>query len=261
LGYYLLFLPSFPGHAALMEQWSRCGVLKWKTLGAAYCLVGLLALLRAAWLRPAFGHPFSRFLAVAAGVSLLLAKHDLLLTARQPLHFTRGHIWLPLCLLGLPAVAALWRRAAGASRRRLLAACAALFALAMLTDNATFFYAKMSQPSGLVLSGAQRQALAAIDRQPGWIVLSDDPLLSYLSATYTSARPYWGHFYNTPGTPEKKAAVAEFFRQGVIPAELAARPLAVLVRETKNRERLAGDPRFAAVRSFEGIALFTRDSP
>jgi hypothetical protein len=260
--YYLGFLPRYESHRALVAQWSQYWVLTVKTMVAAYCLVGLLVLLRFRFRRTLslwLDDPLSRFLLLGVGISLLLANHDLFIAPRQPLHFTRGHIWLPLCLVGLPLIAAAWDRLATAGRRRAGVALAAVFTLVMLADNAMFFGQQYSRPPGFMLSTEQRALFAELARcGRQTVLLADDPVLSYLAASYTAARPYLGHLYNTPHVEEKIAAVAAFFAGGAVPVEIGDRPLAVAVVRDDHAARLSHDARFQAVWRQGELRLFLR---
>lgn len=101
LGYYLVYLPSFPQHVSLEKAWDTGWSHPVSALVLAYGPIGVVALMRLWHDRGAIGRP-TYFLIACAVVSLALIEHDLVLPARQPLHFARGYVWMPLCLLALP---------------------------------------------------------------------------------------------------------------------------------------------------------------
>jgi hypothetical protein len=46
------------------------------------------------------------------------------------------------------------------------------------------------------------------------VILCDDPTASYLAATFTGCRPYYGHMYNTPDFDARRRRAAEWFASG-----------------------------------------------
>ena len=151
--------------------------------------------------------------------------------ARQPLHFTRGYTWLPLCLLGLPLVAQSLSRALAAPIRLGRWALAAAFFTSAILDNATFIFREWNQHptrrSDCHVSAAMADAFAFLDqtRQTG-ILLALNPEsdtwtdYNYLSATYTSLTPLIGHPHLTPGYDDLAAAIKEWRRGGNAPLAL-----------------------------------------
>jgi len=259
LFYYLVFLPGYPSHRALMEQWSLDWTLDSMAIFLAYFGVGGLFFIRCATkkkFKKCFENSFNRFLLVSAGVSFLLAKHDILISPRQPIHFTRGHIWLPLCLLGLPLICDFWEKLRMARRRWPFFVLSTGFLFLALSDNLTFFFEKVTHPSGFLLSNTERKCFEHLAKDYDQsIVISDDPGLVYLTATYTSARPYYSHWANTPQAEHKKASIEAFFAQGVIPKELLDNEFLLITRNST--EKFKSDPRFRTLGSIEDLALFS----
>lgn len=198
-GYNILFLGSFESHRALKSVWMLMWVLPVSSLLLSHLPIGLCA----AWPKPS-GYALPRqttiFLVICAVVSLLLAKHEWFASPHQPLHFTRGYTWMPLCLLALPnlqaMIVAIRRRVGGIG---LVVTIAAVAPLAVL-DNAIFIVQQWrGEPTGAYLSPASREMYEWINGQGlSGVLLSSDPGALYLSATYTPMRPYFGHGYNTP---------------------------------------------------------------
>ncbi len=208
--YYFGFLPRFPQHREIQHTWTLGWTLSGPTILLAYAPAAVLAWLAIrrdrAWRREV------RFLAVAAGVSFLLANHQWFLTPRQPIHFTRGYIWTPLFLAGLPTI----ERVLDWLQTRLRAAAPlALIALAALavSDNAAFLLinATSAVPPGFALTADERAMFDELnDRQADAVLLTDDDRLGYLAAAMTRVRPWIGHKYNTPKFDERQNRLAVF---------------------------------------------------
>jgi hypothetical protein len=213
--YYGFFLESYPQHREIRKVWSLNWTLGLLTTVLAYGPVGALALGRLFCRRPSLDSAVSFFVTTFL-VSYLLANHHWFTTPRQPLHFTHGYIWMPLWLIGLPFLQEqliVWRR-----RLPTLAwafASTGLFAMGV-SDNAVYLADKWSQPTlGLYLSRDGWNMLRWMrDSHLEGVLFSQDEDLSYLSATYTSLRPYYGHYYNTPRYALRRAESNAFFIDG-----------------------------------------------
>lgn len=222
LAYYLGFLESFSAHRALRQTWSLEWTLPISTMAFAYGPLALLAGCRWRRGRPPF-YERDEFFALCLLVSVLLAKHDWLVQPRQPLHFTRGYIWMPLCLLALPAVqSGLLSLRQRSGRRTWVLALVVLIGLAVF-DNAAFVSREVQRHwqepdrAGYRLRPEEREVFAWLEAQ-GFrgVLLTSDERLSYLAAVYCSARPYYGHWANTPDFQARLARV----RAGEVPAEV-----------------------------------------
>ncbi len=229
-GYYFGYLPQFPQHQDIHSRWSLEWNLDIISLLAAGTPVFALAAARC-WRERHRWRPEMTFFLIAAAVSLALAKHELFLPARQPLHFTRGYTWLPLCLLGLPLVQQglnwAFSRPLRAGR---IALTVALAALAVL-DNATFLIGMWNQPDAqhrdCRLSPALADAFGFLERSglTGILLVigpADDAWedYNYLSATYTSLTPLHGHPYLTPRHEEIVAETSDWYRSGTLSPQL-----------------------------------------
>jgi len=224
LGYYFLYLPSFPQHREVHGTWSLDWTLPLSSLVLGYGPVAALAAARCrqdwrAW------KPQMTCLVVAAAVSLLLVKHELFLPARQPLHFTRGYVWLPLALLGLPLVQRFcqWATARPLQGGRL--AVAALLGGLAIFDDATFILHFWHQPADrhtdVRVDPALADAFRFLDRAGTTgivLVLKPDAAdwedYNYLAATYTGLTPLVGHPWLTPQHDKMQAAAAAWDATG-----------------------------------------------
>jgi len=228
--YYLWFLPSFDAHRSLMQQWSLDWHLEIATILGAYGIVALFALSRcmqANGFKLILGVPFNRFLLVCFIVSFGLANHELFIPPKQPVHFTRGHIWLPLCLLALPAIS----RALFNLRKKMgkpvgtgliIVAC-----LLLLSDNISFYYHCYTNRTGLSIQKSHKAALEFIagnlNPPTSLIFISNDLYLSFLSATYLPVLPLVGHWPTTPYQHLRLRQAKEIIKEGKIAPELGNR--------------------------------------
>lgn len=210
IAYYFLFLPRFPQHQEIQHAWTLGWTLSGPTILLAYTPAAILAWLairsNSAWRRQI------TFLLIAAGVSFLLANHQWFITPRQPIHFTRGYIWTPLFLAGLPTLAAFLDRLRA---RGLVVAGVVIvgFSIIAVSDNAGFLMVNAigTTPPGFGLTKDERAAFGDLNgaRLTG-VLLTDDDRVGYLAAAMTSARPWLGHKYNTPRFEERLNQLAAF---------------------------------------------------
>jgi hypothetical protein len=228
LAYHFLLLPRDPEHAALMAAWSLAWTLETATQLLAY---GPVALLAALWLRRhGLGARPARLLTVMAVVSLGLANHELLLDPRQPLHFTRGYIWMPLFLLGAPLLVDWLARRA----RPLALAVAALF----LLDNAAWLGLQAWQNAGgfgaaRTLTQAERGALAALNAPAyaGHLLVAEDPRLGYDALVYTPLQAWYSQQHSTPRSQERLADIERWLANAGEPAAWRGRPMVFLLAD------------------------------
>ena len=106
LFYYLYYLPTFPDHRSVSEQYALNWRLRFFTIIPAYGPVAILAI-ASIWRigrSRFFSLPQHRLFFTWFIVAFLLANHEIFMPAKQPLHFTRGYIWTSLFLLGIPGL-------------------------------------------------------------------------------------------------------------------------------------------------------------
>jgi hypothetical protein len=220
LGYYLVFLESFEQHRALRETWSLAWTLDFSSLLLAYGPIGLIAVRRFLLERSRLDS-CDFFLAICFAVSFLLAKHEWFVAPRQPLHFTRGYLWLPLALLALPTLQQLLTDTQSRLRPAAFAFLLLMLGALAASDNAAFIARQWQNQrrnppaEGYFLTPAERDMFAWIDRQGfDGVLLSPDAKLSYLSATYTAVRPYVGHWSETPQRVKRTEEIRAWFEHG-----------------------------------------------
>ncbi len=238
LGYYLWFLNHASAeYRSLRQQWSLPWKLPVSSLLAADAPVALLASagLITRWRGARSLAPADRLLLVWFAVSLVLAKHDLLIAPVQPLHFTRGYIWTPLFLLGAPVLVSLLGAASSVVVARLLVP-AALAGL-LLLDNAAWFLAVAAHdhhspdPFALTLTPDQQAVISAFEdpRYAGYLVVSQSAKLGYLATVYSPLRSWYSHRFSTPHATERRDQVKAFFAGGAEPRSWHDRPVLVVM--------------------------------
>ena len=218
LAYHFWYLPQSAEHRQLMQQWSLAWTLPVSALLLAHALVLPAAVVTL--LRRLLDPRLAALLAVTAGLSLLLANHELFMTPKQPLHFTRGYTWFPLFLLATPWLVALLRRLLQRRRRLAVAAIAGLF----LLDNAAWLTVQAVQNAGgfgaaRYLTANEREILRVLD-SPGsspLLLVSEDDRLSYDALVYTNWRSWYSHEHLTPYAAERRAEIARWAAAGEEP--------------------------------------------
>jgi hypothetical protein len=156
---------------------------------------------------------------------------------RQPLHFTRGYVWLPLALLGLPLVQS---AAVGLLQRTGPVAGSLLLTVAAVPavlDNAAWLVTYCRHEGhDIRIAAADREVFAELERLGCRGVLlyavPDRLVGNYLSATYTSVRPFVGHMFLTPDYDARLAAVQEWIATGRFEGLLDEVEILVLDRST-----------------------------
>lgn len=238
LGYQFLVLGRSPEHESLVAQWSVAWLLTVPSMALAYLPVAVPAALQVR--REGLTTRVTLLLSMA-GVSLLLAKHELFIAPRQPIHFTRGYIWLPLFLLGAPLLLAwlqhLWRRA---NWRRLVAAGVVLL---LLVDNASFIFTRIwsfaQGNDALYLTADQRALFDRLNdpRLEGYTLVSDDQHLSYLALAYTPLRAWRSWWQSTPFEAERSRELAAWVATGEEPPAWSQRPVVFVAAATSPAAR------------------------
>ena len=151
---------------------------------------------------------FSRteqFLLCAIVVATGLAFHDRIIKPVQPLHFTRGYVWMPMFLIGLPVMIEWWNYVHRSGPRY----ATLLLTIAFATDNIVFSAVhsnrQLTMVDGFHLDSDERTLLTSLHGQHGPVLL-ESAELNYLLPSYANARPWLGHQFNTPLFTARQAA-------------------------------------------------------
>ncbi|MGB7925605.1 MAG: hypothetical protein WCF57_20370 [Pyrinomonadaceae bacterium] len=220
-GYYFVFLNLFPEHRQVVAQWTLAWLLQAQNFIPAYILVGALAAWRMRRFKLAqtfFAVPRNRFFCIWFLVAFILANHEFAVRPVQPLHFTRGYIWMPLFLMGAPALVGLFAFLMSRGRRILMALCIALVMALFLSDNILWLGAfAFRQEQGFQLTRDERALFDWMNAKEnrGSIILSRDPRIAYLAMTYTPLRAWYSHQYTTPQNELRQREVEAYFSQSV----------------------------------------------
>jgi hypothetical protein len=216
LGYNLVWLDSFPQHRALRQTWELNWSLSNRTIVLAWLPVAALAVGRMILDRNARNQR-TVFLLLAFAVAFLLSIHDRFMSPTQPLHFTRGYVWMPLVLIALPVVQDVLIRFHQWARRPVFGGVVILTLLLVSFDNIVFLTeqsrAQWNQVDGFRFASAdQRQLLEQADAAGlTGITVAADKDLSYLLATYTALTPYAGHQFNTPDYDTRREHIDSYY--------------------------------------------------
>jgi hypothetical protein len=217
LAYYFWFLNLFPEHRKLQSDWGFGWMVSMPFLLLSSGPVAGLAIWRGYAQRWRLSDR-EWFLLLAGGITLLLMKHEWFIAPRQPIHFSHGYNWLPFWLMALPQLWEAGLKLAARSRALAWAVGAAAGGL-IVFDNAAFVVRewRFGEETNQHLDAEQREMFAWMDgAKLDGVLLCVDPRLSYLSATYTSVRPYLGHFANTPDAPRRWRAISAWHSRGEV---------------------------------------------
>lgn len=216
--YYLVYLEQFPDHQSVSQQYTLRWRLGIQRIIPAYCIVGALAIasIYITSVREFFKIRSNRIFFCWFLVAFLLANHEVFMTARQPIHFTRGYIWTSLFLLGLPALQYFNKSV----NKKFGKAGLALFAAVFFMDNfiwiAELTLSKATQPYPTYITKEQKHVLQTLDKVSSnkTLVISNDNTIAYLTAVYTKAYPWYSHMYTTPFSEKKRYLQELFFKAG-----------------------------------------------
>jgi len=252
LGYWLILLPLLsPEHAALAPSWEFPWVLHWYNEIPEYAIVGFAALWRLRErhrIAAAFQDRTLRlFLAWAAG-AFLLANHDLFISPRQPIHFTRGYLWVPLFLIGAPVMVEIAERLLANPRRAGRFALIPLYGL-MLLDNAGWYGGAGLDllrngksvsffPNAIYIGRSAGDVLRQLNDEvfAGGLVVSNARPLSYQVIVYTPLRAWYSQMWNTPRPEERLAELKALFQDGRDFGDWCCRKMIAIVERQKDRE-------------------------
>lgn len=237
-GYYLVYLTQFAEHRELVHQWTKPWFLDLRSAALAYGIVAVFAargIVRRGWL----ADRQNRLFLFWAVIAFLLAKHELFVAEPvEPLHFTRGYIWTPLFLLGLPVMLALLRKL-WVRGTALAAAGVAILSLLFLLDNALWFTAvgRGYLIEHVMLAQEQRAVFDVLNRNEfrGTLVVTLDRGIATLSPVYTPLRPWTSQLLYTDSDVERRREIDDLFLKGRTSDSWRGKRLAVVL------ERLEGD--------------------
>lgn len=235
LVYYLGFLNLFPSHRLLAAQMSLDWGYSAATFIPAYILVGGLAVWAVRRMRLAgsfFASKRNRLFLVWFVVAFVLANHEFAVSPRQPLHFTRGYVWMGLFFLGVRSLVDLFETLVRRLPRPLGIFAVGLVVAILLSDNFVWFATFGSRyRKDIWLTSDQEQVLKRLDHREyyGRLLLSEDRLLSYLAIAETPLRSWVSHELETPHYAERVREIDDLFRKGRFVAAWESKPLLIVI--------------------------------
>jgi hypothetical protein len=244
IGYYLIFLRLFSEHRAHLVQWMGGETLEAIRLIAAYGLVGVLATWTARRLtlaREFFASSRNRFFLIWFLVAFVLINHQFLRTPSiQPLHFTRGYVWIPLFLMGVSSLGALLSFIVTRLSRFASIICIGLIIIFFLSDNIIWFSRFpikalfRGEHWGYYLTSDQIQVFKWMneDNNKRFVILSQDPFIGYLVTVYTPLRSWRSHKDITPETEKRKRELESLFNEGVFVDAWRKTPLLIVYNKS-----------------------------
>ncbi|MEZ6122152.1 MAG: hypothetical protein R3C49_03120 [Planctomycetaceae bacterium] len=248
LGYYKVWLPRFPTHAALQDTWSLNWRMEWSTVLYAYTPVATLAFL-ALWKKRFLAGRQEQFLLLAAAVAFGLTIHDRILPRPvQPLHFSRGYIWTPLFLIGIPQVVHLisrLQRIPTQWRRPLIAACLCLAVFDNVAFSLTHCYWQYTATGeeGFLLTTDDRAVLDVLQTAESPVIFCEDLDFSYLLPTYVPSRPWLCHKFNTPDYVKRQLQLRPALADNGFQPELLPPAIdIVILKAARNSSALQSSP-------------------
>jgi hypothetical protein len=241
--YYLVYLNGFPDHQSVSEQYALNWRLRFYRMIPAYCLVGTLAIFSMfhSNTKNFFQIRANRLFACWFLVAFLLANHEVFMTPRQPVHFTRGYIWTSLFLLGLPALQRLtvyldarWKKTG------IILLCVVFF-----MDNFLWIfnnvYTKATIPFATYYTEEQKKLLQLLNKESSnkTVIVSSDGTIAYLSAVYTKGYPWYSHPFTTPFSENKRKIQEKLFYSGELDSVWSKREVNFVLRKTDTLARAA----------------------
>jgi hypothetical protein len=221
LGYYVVFLNSFPEHYTMFSEWSLPWLLQAENFIPAYALVSGLTVwrLRHSHLAHAvLRDPANRLFLIWFLVAFGLANHEFAIQPRQPLHFTRGYCWIPLFFLGAPVLIVAFERLFQFKFRFAGVMCCLLIGGVLLSDNLLWFgsFAKR-EDQGIRLTRDAADVIHWFNspENRGFVVVSRDPEIGHMALVYSPLRAWVSH-WETPERVQRQAEVDAFFDRGEI---------------------------------------------
>jgi hypothetical protein len=267
LAYYMIFLNRFADHRAIEALWmKRDWFYGFWTFAPALYLVAIFAFGRLTrWknLAAALAQTRNRLCLVWFAVICGLTHHDLIIQARQPVHFAHGYDWIALFFLGAPAIVSTLDKLLAIRPRPAMVLALSAFLGVFLSDNLLWF-ATFTDPSvqwqTIALTHDQKSVLdwLAGHARGAAYVASSDQWINYLTPTYTNIRPWRGHDLNTPDLELRESQLLAAYGGGQpIPTQ---NPVYYIPRRNQNWAPPAGASRVYSNDSYD-VWLFQAGKP
>lgn len=234
--YYLIYLNSFPEYKQLFSQYSTGWTYSLAIAAAAYFLVAVLAALNMYLNKPAkkfFSVPNQRLFFCWAIIAFLLSKHEWFMKPIQPIHFTRGYIWVGLFLFALPTLLWLINYLQQKNRKWVLY----IFILLFLSDNVLWTSNLLRGKNDVEWEGHitkdTKEVLDFLKENATNkdLLVGDAALVNYLANVYTSVNVWASHPYNTPNRDQRVLQTKQFLKTWIKPPEWKDRRVIVVLKK------------------------------
>jgi hypothetical protein len=236
--YYLVYLNGFPEHKLLFTQYSVGWTYSLLIAIPAYSIVAALSFANMYMNRPVkkfLALPHQRLFLCWGIIAFLLSKHEWFIKPMQPIHFTRGYVWVGLFLFALPALLWLINYLQQKKRKWVLY----IFIFLFLSDNIlwttnllrgkndTEWEGHITKDTKQVLDHLKNNATNKD------LLLGNATLVNYLSHTCTPASAWVSHPYNTPNIEQRSLQAKTFLESGVRSPEWNDRRVLIVLDKRK----------------------------
>ena len=265
IGFYGI-LNLFPEHRQLALQWSLPWTISAENIIPAYCLVGGLTIWRIRSLNHArefFTDIKNRFFMVWFIVAFTLANHEFFIDPVQPVHFTRGYIWIPLFLMGLKTLVDLFSYIKIKTGKIFRIIIISVIFFVFISDNSIWIATQFTnsytgnKKLGLYIADEQTDILDWINKNDfqNYIVLCQDPHLSYFLTCYTSLRTWHSsHRFNTPYEKLRLEQLNALFNNGTFIKAWQYMELLVIFKRNTTGITANGEPEW--LQKHNGIKIY-----
>jgi hypothetical protein len=264
LGYYLIYLNSFPEHSQLFSQYSVGWTYSLLIVIPAYCLVALLSFFSVYKNKPAkifFAIPHQRLFLCWAIIAFLLSKHEWFIKPMQPIHFTRGYIWAGLFLFSIPGVTWIINYLQAIKSRKWVLICLTTL---FLSDNLLWTANILRKKETVEWEGhitkdtEQLLNFLKTTSSTNDLLVGNAPLINYMVNVYAPANSWVSHPFNTPNREERIKTMQNFLQMGAQPPEWENRRILIVLN--KKNEPPTIHPSLQTNKLFENNSyiIFTR---
>ncbi len=235
--YYLVYLNSFKEHRILHDQFSVGWTFSFYVIIPAYILVLALSLLQFVQnksIKKYFADSHQRLFFAWGLIAFLLSKHEWFIKPMQPIHFTRGYIWMGLFLFAIPTIVWVFNKL---KQFKYSGLAITVFLLIFLSDNIlwTINLLRKKEKSEWVghLSSDTKKTLEWLSHNTTNqdLLFSNEYLVNYLSNVYGSSYSWYSHFYNTPEYEKRKSQALAFLTTGTPLKEWENKRIIIVMRK------------------------------
>ncbi len=259
------FLNSFKEHQIIIKQWSLNWSLSFISSLLAYgpLFAFFIYKIRSkGLLKSIIAQSEYRFLLIYLSISIVLANHEIFIKPIQPIHFTHGHIYIPLFLLVADSLIKIFQRS-GKNKYKIIKLALVLF---LLFDNFSWFSSQYynsifhAKKIGLRVTENQINTIKYISKSynSNYLVASEASNIEYLSTIYTSTYGLLPHMNNTPFNNKRLELRKQIFEKGLY--NILPNYKLIIIEEIINGkiQKLKTNPNFKEVYKNEQYIIYER---